>query len=141
MQQALPALPNPGGARAADVPWLEFLYVVIGLAGIPIGWMITRGKTHSVKNLLESAPARMLHRFWSSGWGFDWLYDRTLVRPFVWLARLNRNDLVDEIYQALASVTEFSAVAVRSTQTGQLRWYTLALALGAIVILAIVLIL
>ncbi|MCC7499646.1 MAG: NADH-quinone oxidoreductase subunit L, partial [Bryobacterales bacterium] len=37
----------------------------------------------------------MLHRYWFSGWGFDWLYDRVFVRPFLWAARINRSDFVD----------------------------------------------
>ena len=38
---------------------------------------------------------RALHRFWFAGWGFDWLYDRSFVRPFVWIARVNKDDFID----------------------------------------------
>ena len=35
----------------------------------------------------------MLHRLWFANWGFDWLYDVLLVRPYKWFARINKNDV------------------------------------------------
>ena len=28
-----------------------------------------------------------LQQLWFTGWGFDWIYDRLLVRPFLWVTR------------------------------------------------------
>ena len=37
----------------------------------------------------------------------DWLYDRLFVRPVVWIARVNKADVVDSIYDGLASLAAF----------------------------------
>ena len=50
--------------------------------------------------------AGSLHRFWFADWGIDWLYDRLFVRPVVWIARVNKADVVDSIYDGLASLAD-----------------------------------
>ena len=29
----------------------------------------------------------VLHAWWFADWGFDWLYDKVFVQPFLWVAR------------------------------------------------------
>jgi hypothetical protein len=40
---------------------------------------------------------RTLHQWWFAGWGFDWLYDKVFVQPFIWAAR-SKSDFVDAFY-------------------------------------------
>jgi NADH-quinone oxidoreductase subunit L len=98
--------------------------------------MVTK-RSHVIENLKSSEFAVALHKLWYSGWGFDWVYDRVFVRPFVYLATINKNDVVDQLYTGLARVTEFFHVQFRKTQTGSLRWYVMGLVIGAVVLLAL----
>ncbi|WP_263415793.1 NADH-quinone oxidoreductase subunit L [Terriglobus albidus] len=83
-------------------------------------------------------PAQnLLEQLWLAGWGFDWLYDKLLVRPFQWIARKSAADPVDVPINGLAQVTVLGYRALRLTQTGQVRWYAAGLALGTAAILAI----
>jgi NADH-quinone oxidoreductase subunit L len=83
-------------------------------------------------------PARgVLQQLWFAGWGFDWLYDRMLVRPFHLLTRKSRSDLVDVPIKALGQITVLAHRALQRTQTGRVRWYAAGLAMGSIAILAI----
>jgi NADH-quinone oxidoreductase subunit L len=83
-------------------------------------------------------PAQgFLQQLWFSGWGFDWLYDRLLVRPFQWLTRRSARDLVDVPIRGLAQVAVLGHRGLQWTQTGRLRWYAMGLAMGTVVILAI----
>jgi len=83
-------------------------------------------------------PARgILQQLWLAGWGFDWLYDRMLVRPFQWLTGKSRSDLVDVPIRAVGQITVLVHRAMRRTQTGRVRWYATGLAMGTIAILAI----
>ncbi len=132
----MPPLPHSG--IGTEDFWLELASVCAGLLGIPVAWLMTVGASGPVRNLLASPAVNMVRRFWFSGWGFDWLYERVFVWPFVFLARVNRNDFIDLFYQALAGITEILNAAFRTTQSGSLRWYTLGLTLGAILILALV---
>ena len=79
----------------------------------------------------------MLRRFWFGGWGFDWLYERLFVQPFVWLARANKDDFIDSIYDGVAKVNEVLYGVLARTETGKVRWYMTGIAFGAIVAIAI----
>ena len=79
----------------------------------------------------------VLQQLWFAGWGFDWLYDRMLVRPFQWLTRKSRRDLADVPIKALGQITVLVHRALQRTQTGRVRWYATGLAMGTIAILAI----
>ena len=81
--------------------------------------------------MAENPAARVLHRFWFSDWGMDWLYDRLFVRPVVWIARVNKADLVDSIYDGLASLAVLCYRALSLTETGKLRWYAAWIAGGS----------
>jgi NADH-quinone oxidoreductase subunit L len=80
-----------------------------------------------------------LRRYWASGWGFDWLYDRIVVKPFVALARANKSDIVDRLYVLTAALTRGVHHVAVLTQTGRLRWYAANMALGIVVVLLVVL--
>ncbi len=78
-----------------------------------------------------------LHSFWLLGWGFDWLYDHLLVRPFVWLAHIDKDDIVDWIYTGIAALAAWLYRVFRRTETGQVRWYAMGIAAGAIATIAV----
>ena len=78
-----------------------------------------------------------VHQFWFSGWGFDALYDKILVRPFVFLATINKGDVIDKLYSSVVSISEFLHGIFARTQGGILRWYIMSMVLGAILILTL----
>jgi NADH-quinone oxidoreductase subunit L len=83
-------------------------------------------------------PARgYLQQVWFAGWGFDWFYDRLLVRPFQWLTRKSGSDLADVPIKALGQIAMLGNRALRLAQTGHVRWYATGLAMGTVAILAI----
>ena len=85
------------------------------------------------------APAETaLWRFWHAAAGFDWLYDRLLVRPVLWAARVGRDDVIDSVVDGIVWVTRAVHRQVRLTQTGRVRFYTAGLAIGSISLIAIV---
>lgn len=100
----------------------------LGLAYLIFGPKRSRVPAH---NLLE--------QLWLAGWGFDWFYDKLLVRPFQWLTRKSASDLVDGPINGLAQVTVLGYRALRLTQTGRVRWYAAGLAMGTVATVAIAL--
>ncbi len=73
-----------------------------------------------------------LHHLWFVGWGFDGLYDRLIVRPFVWLAHKDRDDVVDWVYQGIAALARWLNRSLVRTETGRMRYYAMGLVLGAV---------
>jgi NADH-quinone oxidoreductase subunit L len=74
-----------------------------------------------------------------AGFGFDMLYDRLLVRPFIFLTRLNRHDFVDSFFTALAIIAALCNMALSATQSGRVRNYATGILLGAVLVTAILL--
>ncbi len=87
--------------------------------------------------VVQNPAGAMLHHFWFVGWGFDWLYDRLIVRPFVWFAHQDRDDVVDRVYQGIAALAAMLNRSLTKTETGRLRYYAMGIALGAVLTVAV----
>ena len=79
-----------------------------------------------------------LSSFWLSGWGFDALYDRLFVRPFVGLTQVLRGDPFDGISLTLGRLAKAGNAVLSRTQDGRIRTYAFGIGLGAVIALAIV---
>ena len=133
---ALPAFRDAGvrmgEATSSAVAGLAFL---AGLLAAWYAWLRNPAFSHAAA---ANPAGRLLHRFWFSDWGMDWLYDRVLVRPVVWLVATNKADVIDSIYDGIASLAALCHRLLSSTETGKLRWYAAWIAGGSVVTLAIV---
>jgi NADH-quinone oxidoreductase subunit L len=107
-------------------------------AGIALAYFFFLRAPQLPDRIVASSAGNMLHGFWLSGWGFDKVYDFLFLRPFLWLARLNRQDAIDSLYAGVARVNVAFHLALSVSQTGGLRWYALGMAAGAIIFLGIV---
>lgn len=110
------------------------IMIIVPLLGILVSYLFFMSKTFSADKLMANSLAASLHRFWFSGWGMDALYNFLFVKPFLFLARINKKDVVDTAYALLVTMTRTAHSMMVKTQTGQLRWYALSIA-GSVVIL------
>jgi len=136
-------LPAPSLARGGIgvlLP-LQIVAALAALGGIYLAYLFFLRRPQLARSLSHARLGAALHRFWFSGWGFDWLYDHLLVYPYIWLARVDRTDVFDYIYQGLAALTRALWRGLSRTQAGMLRWYAAGVAVGAIVIIALVVVL
>ncbi len=136
LETALPAAAGPSPAAEAGLRALGALASLLGIAG---AYALFLRRADIARRLAETPHGRALREFWYSGWRFDRLYDRVLVRPFTAAARLNRDDVVDSFYDGLASLARIFHEGLRLTQTGRLRLYAAVIAAGTVVIIAEVL--
>ena len=125
-----------GAAHEGALVWITALVPVLGVAAGGLLFGVRRG---ALDALVGSPLGERIRRFWDGGWGFDWLYDAALVRPFMALARLNKADAVDLIYRFAAAFTRAMHHLAALTQTGHLRWYAANMALGLALALLLVL--
>lgn len=121
-----------------SLEWLfQLLAAVASLTGVYLAYLFYL-KNPALQNSLERSDLAMsLHRYWLSGWGFDKLYDVVLVRPFVYLATINKNDFIDKIYTAIAALARGFNYGLAQTQSGILRWYMMGVVLGALLIITL----
>jgi NADH-quinone oxidoreductase subunit L len=135
-----PILPEPESIRggAGTETLLAVIAGVIVLAGIYLAYVLFLRRRDIPERLAHSPVGSTLDRFWLTGWGFDWLYNRLFVWPYVWLAQINKDDFIDSIYDAIAGLFRGLNRGLSVTQTGRVRWYALGIALGAVIVLGIV---
>jgi NADH-quinone oxidoreductase subunit L len=117
--------------------FMHGIMIAVPLLGIGVSYLFYMSRALSIENLMASSMAKWLHKFWFSGWGMDRLYQILFVNPFLFLARVNRADLVDRFYELLVQLTRLAHKTIAQTQTGQLRWYALSIAAGLIVIVSL----
>lgn len=122
---------------SSELP-LQIIVSFVSLAGIWAAYMLFLRHQSFTETLANTWAGGLLHRFWSAGWGFDWLYDRVIVRPFLWIARVNKDDFIDLVYGGTAWYSEQAHRLLSFTQSGNLRWYAAMLAFGAVVFIALV---
>lgn len=115
----------------------EFLFQVvsafISLAGIYLAYRLFYKKSE----IPEVLSRYGISRFFLDGWKFDRLYDILFVKPYVWLAKINKNDFIDLFYKSIGSGAGYLNSAFSRTQTGRLRWYVLFFTAGIVIILTI----
>jgi NADH-quinone oxidoreductase subunit L len=109
----------------------QIIAAITALAGLYLSYLFYLRRTAS-----EGKTA--LHKFFYSGWGFDWIYERVFVRPVIFLANINKSDFIDLVYSGIASTTSFAHKILSKTQTGKMRWYAMGIAAGAVITITII---
>ena len=132
LNSTLPALEEVHGGPITEMSTAMTASLVFA-AGVALAFSMY------YRRRVEQPSEATVARYWASGWGFDVLYSWILVRPFVWLADVNRRDAVDALYTAMATVTQACNRLLQRTESGHVRWYASGLALGSAVFLALVL--
>jgi len=135
------ALPQLVEARSGGLT--EALSKVVAalafLAGLGLAYLFFIRRRDFAESLVRGAFVRRLHAFWFADWGFDWLYERIFVMPFLWIVTVNRHDAVDDVFTAIARWNQTAHYALSRTETGRLRWYAAAIGAGAAIFVGVVL--
>lgn len=117
---------------------LELLSGGIAIAGILLAGLLYLGRRQLVNAIAASPPGRFLSAWWYAAWGFDWLYDKLFVQPYLRTSRLLANDPMDRLMGAVPRVVSSAHKALKVTENGYLRWYAASMAGGAVLVLGLI---
>ena len=132
-------LPQSAGHAGGEAKHsLEIASGAIAIAGILLSAMLFLGKRRFVSSIANSGIGRVLSAWWFAAWGFDWIYDKLFVKPYLLISHLLRKDPVDHGIGLIPRLARGGHVAMSKTETGQLRWYTASIAIGAVLVLGAV---
>ena len=112
---------------------------LVFLVGLYCAYLFHLQKRGLADVLVANSAGRALEHWWRTGWGFDWIYDKAFVQPFVWVSQINKGDFVDSFYTGVARLTDVLYRGLSATETGHVRWYMAAMAAGSVVFVAVVL--
>jgi NADH-quinone oxidoreductase subunit L len=116
---------------------LEIASGAIALAGILLAALLFLGQRRFVSAVGASAPGRFLSAWWFAAWGFDWLYDKLFVQPYLLICRLLGRDPIDQSIGLVPRLARRGNAVLARAQTGQVRWYATSIAGGAVLVLAV----
>ncbi|MER2297471.1 MULTISPECIES: NADH-quinone oxidoreductase subunit L [Pseudomonas] len=132
-------LPQSAGHAGGEAKHaLEITSGAIAIAGILLSGLLFLGKRRLVSAIANSGIGRVLSAWWFAAWGFDWIYDKLFVKPYLLISHLLRKDPVDRGIGLIPRMARGGHVAMSKTETGQLRWYTASIAVGAVLVLGAV---
>ncbi|QVM89661.1 NADH-quinone oxidoreductase subunit L [Pseudomonas entomophila] len=132
-------LPESAGHAGGEAKHsLEIASGAIAIAGILLSALLFLGKRRFVSAVAGSGIGRVLSAWWFAAWGFDWIYDKLFVKPYLLISHLLRKDPVDRSIGLIPRMARGGHVAMSKTETGQLRWYTASIAVGAVLVLGAV---
>ncbi|MBC3437469.1 NADH-quinone oxidoreductase subunit L [Pseudomonas sp. BW16M2] len=132
-------LPESAGHAGGEAKHsLEIASGAIAIAGILLSALLFLGKRRFVTAVANSGIGRVLSAWWFAAWGFDWIYDKLFVKPYLLISHILRKDPVDRSIGLIPRMARGGHVAMSKTETGQLRWYTASIAVGAVLVLGAV---
>ncbi len=112
-------------------PLFQIISAVVSLSGFYLAYLLFLKRIPLAEKLSNERMANFFYR----GCGFDWFYDHLIVKPFVWMAKINKNDFMDYFNKGIAQATLLFNRTLTTTQNGNLRFYIMAITIGIALIL------
>jgi NADH-quinone oxidoreductase subunit L len=113
--------------------------VLVFVIGLYVAYVVHLQKRSLADAMVANPIGRALDQWWLVGWGFDWIYEKAFVQPFVWAANINKSDFSDAFYTGVARLTGLFYRWLSSTETGRVRWYAAGMAAGSVLFIAVLL--
>lgn len=132
----------PETVLKADLPseWLfQLMAALVTLAGVYLGYLLYYGKP-GIR--WQGSPGLSgMRDFLFSGWKFDQLYNFLFVKPFVFITRINKSDVIDRLYNGIAQAGLRLNSWFTVSQNGSLRLYIVGVLAGILFIITLQLLL
>lgn len=119
--------------------WLHYVAIATPFIGIAFSWLYFRSYRQNTGEAIAVNQSAW-QRFCYHGLGFDRLYSVVLIKPYIWLARVNQKDIIDQMMMLNAWYIKLWHDVLSASQNGQLRWYAAALGLGIVCLISLVVI-
>lgn len=131
--------PSAQSLNLNEPHWLHGVAIATPFVGIVFSWFYfsdyrKSNQDSSKKAVYQDKPSALV-LFCRQGLGFDSLYDWLLVKPYCYLAKLNRNDVFDQLIMLNAWYVGICHDVLKSSQTGKLRWYAAVIGLATLLLL------
>ncbi len=134
LSPVLPAINLKEGIENTE--WLvQLIAVGLCLSGVYVAYFFYIQNPSARENVKSSV--RDMYTFAHSGFGFDALYDMIIVTPFVWIASVNKGDVLDRVYDGMVQFAGIFHRLFAWTQSGIMRWYMMGIVIGTILVVTI----
>ena len=119
--------------------WVEYISILVPVIGLLLAYLIFHSRQLRVDGIVDSKIGQLLHRFWFSGWGIDWLYDQLFVRPYYGLSTMLKSEPVDAMYSLIVAINQTFNQLLSEAQSGRMRWYIVSMVFGLLMLISLAL--
>jgi NADH-quinone oxidoreductase subunit L len=117
--------------------WLHIVAILTPFIGIAFSWFyFKRYRNKGITSLEESQSSWVV--FCRNGLGFDVIYRFLLVKPYCFIAELNRRDLFDQLIMLSARYVGIWRDILSASQNGSLRWFAATFGLSMVGLILVV---
>jgi NADH-quinone oxidoreductase subunit L len=135
VHHVLPTTAERENAPSATI--LQGIAILITLFGIYTGYMNCYRKPIWNSEVYHTPLFQQLRNFWLKGWMFDDLYNNVFVKPFLFITRVNKSDVIDKIYEGITNAASWLYSLFSISQNGSLRWYIGGVLAGILLIITL----
>jgi NADH-quinone oxidoreductase subunit L len=129
---------NRNFVSSIDSPaWLHVVAIATPFIGIIFSWFYYRRYRIVIDEPVIASQSAMIV-FCRNGLGFDTLYATLLIKPYRFIAKLNKNDLFDQILMLVAWYVRIWRDILSVSQSGSLRWFVAAFGLSLVGLICVV---
>jgi NADH-quinone oxidoreductase subunit L len=117
---------------------MQIFYALLSLVAFGFTYLFYKRNYKFAASLANTFIGYVLKVYLLAGFGFDWVYNLVLVRPYIWINRINKNDVMDWITKLNVYVFHGSNLLLSEIENGNIRWYAGGIGIGALILLALV---
>ncbi|MBG3012558.1 NADH-quinone oxidoreductase subunit L [Proteus faecis] len=130
----------PEGNASHDGKYvLEILSGVVAIVGVAIAAWLYLKQRQCVSKVANTCTGRFFSTWWFHAWGFDALYEVLFVKPYKGAAWLIQNDPVNQFFNLFGCLLKGTNKGLSFSENGLARWYAASLGLGAVLVIALLL--
>lgn len=137
--QPLGAVFPEGNASHEGKYVLEALSGVVAIVGVVIAAWLYLKQRQCVAKVANTRTGRFFSTWWFHAWGFDALYEVLFVKPYKGAAWLIQNDPVNQFFNLFGCLLKGTNKGLSFSENGLARWYAASLGLGAVLVIALLL--
>ena len=133
----------PATQMKEDLPGeavFQLIAAAVTLLGVYTGYVLYYRNKAVLEQWKQSPGMSAIRNFLFKGWGFDQFYDTVLVKPFVFITRINKMDVFDQLYNGIVQTNLRLSRLLSVSQNGSLRWYIVGVLIGILFIITLQLI-
>jgi NADH-quinone oxidoreductase subunit L len=120
---------------------MQIFYAAVSLAAFGFTYLFYMRNYRLASLFANTLIGYVLDMYLLAGFGFDWVYNWVMVQPYIWLTRINKNDVMDWITKVNVHLFRGSNFVLSELQNGNLRWYVGGIGIGAMILLGLVILL
>ncbi len=134
--------PHAEGTHAEEL-MVIFISIAVGLIGIFGAFYLYRNQGERAERLLQNSLLSKVHRVLWNKYYVDELYDFIVVRPTLWMAKhlvegVSDIGVIEFVVNGVPAAIGRLAEKMRKVQTGLLSHYAVIMAVGAFVLIALI---